>query len=583
MNNWAVVIGVDRYAAPHLNLKGAVRDALSMASFLTEGPDPLVARARVKLLLSRTDGSPAPGPEWAPVEATRKNIVEAFKDVVKKPAGRLFVHFSGHGLMAPGATGGEALLPSDFEPEDPGFSIRLDGIRDYLRISHFDEQFFFIDACRNTPIEGNFNIGQFPVTPDPVEMRPQVQQFVFCGTLRGVAANEDRSHVNDERGVFTEPLLRGLAGEGTAKRYDEDEDAYLVTAGRLLEFLQGEVRRKVIALGLAKEGDVWQKPRLQGEIEKTEMTLVRIAPDRIPEVELRFKVTPPEAAVGARVTVRRELDRQVGPPVGEDTAIALAPRDYRVVVASPDFEPEKPSWGTDLYEDRLLVLPMREAGLELLGPGGGPGGDPGPGGLDCRSGNPLSVVRLLDVRGRLVGVSGDGRLRMEDLQPGVYRAQWIGADGTVMERTVELDEGSHEVVEFDPPAQAPLRLRGVKADGQGIRMVPGRGLRRLTAGVHETRAGGVLLATPVIEGRVTAVSADGEAIVFSGSDAEDLARVEIAERYYRRGLHEAVLALLGGLAEADPMAAMLAGIHGCRWRCTDGSGGGLAGSGRWRC
>ena len=132
MNNWAVVIGVNRYASARLNLKGAVRDALAVAAYLTEGPTPLVEGARLRLLLSRTDDSPNPPGAFDVVEASRKNIV-ATMNIVTKPEGRLLVHFSGHGLMAPGLTGGEAILPTDYDAADPVQSIQIDGIRDYLR------------------------------------------------------------------------------------------------------------------------------------------------------------------------------------------------------------------------------------------------------------------------------------------------------------------------------------------------------------------------------------------------------------------------------------------------------------------
>src|SRR5262249_51344172 len=135
MANWAVVIGVDRYVSPHLNLKGAVRDAIAMAQCLTQGQAPIVERARLKLLLSRTDSSPDPPAGFDVVEASRRNIIAAFRDLVTKTAGRLFVHFSGHGLVAPGLNGGEAILPTEYAADDTVQSVQLEGIRDFLRTS----------------------------------------------------------------------------------------------------------------------------------------------------------------------------------------------------------------------------------------------------------------------------------------------------------------------------------------------------------------------------------------------------------------------------------------------------------------
>src|SRR5262245_19042786 len=124
MGNWAVVVGVDKYAAPHLNLKGEVRDAIAMAEYLLEGPDPIVDDVNhLKLLLSRTDASPTPPPSLPALPATIGNIVNAIKDISRKPGERLYVHFSGHWLMAPGLTGGEAILPEEYQPNLPIFSL----------------------------------------------------------------------------------------------------------------------------------------------------------------------------------------------------------------------------------------------------------------------------------------------------------------------------------------------------------------------------------------------------------------------------------------------------------------------------
>lgn len=338
MGNWAIVIGVDKYAAPHLNLKGAVRDALAMAQYLLEGPSPIVDDPNhLMLLLSRTEASPAPPPPLTATPATMTNIVSAVTDVVRKRGERLFLHFSGHGLMAPGLTGGEAILPEEYQPAMPVLSISLTGVRDFLRTASFDEQFLFIDACRNIPLEGQFNIGQFPVTPKPEDMRPSVKQYVLCATSRGVKANELTAKKNEEGGVFTSALLRGLRGEGAAKVYNVDDDVYQVTAGRLLSFVGGEVRHVVTQLGLASAGEFPQEPRFVGEVSNTDATVVTIPSDRVPRVTLRFSVEPQAAAPSARAHVVGDETPTAGPPIDEHTAIDLPQRDYKVVSDSDGF------------------------------------------------------------------------------------------------------------------------------------------------------------------------------------------------------------------------------------------------------
>lgn len=555
-----MIIGVDGYAAPHLNLKGAVRDALAMARFLTAGAEPLVEPARVKLLLSRTPSSPAPDGAMAAVEATRKNIIEAFRDVAGKPAGRLFVHFSGHGLFAPGLGGGEAILPQDYEPADPGISIRLEGIRDFLRASRFSEQFYFIDACRNTPLDGMFQIGQFPLLPDPAAMRPGVQQYVFCATLRGVKASEDRITPNEERGVFTAPLVEGLAGAGSAKVFDEDAGVYRVTAGRLLRYVRDAVRARVVELGLAEGSEVPQEPRLLGEIGDTEVAIVTIPADRVAAVDLSFAVTPKEAAAQARVAVRRDEEREVGPPVDEAARIALAPRDYRVSVSAAGYVPERPSWRVELFENRRLELAMhKDSGLEAMA-------EAGAAWLRARSAERLSMVRLLDARGQAIA-SGREELRAEALEAGVYRLQWLGPDGTILERSVELAEGAVEDLRFEPPPQVPPLARGLRMrlSGQGVHLIPDGETRPLGTGVHELAlASGVRLAVPVVRSRATVVmeGEGGVAVLFpAGTGRREAARleeVETAQRYFRAGLWEAAIEFaVAASSAADPMPGLI--------------------------
>ncbi|MEZ5403835.1 MAG: caspase family protein [Bryobacteraceae bacterium] len=552
MPDWAIVIGVDRYAAPHLNLKGAVRDALAVARFLTTGSGAPVSPPRLKLLLSRTGDSPDPG-SIPFADATRKNIVEAFRDVVRKPPGRLFVHFSGHGLTAPGITGGEAILPEDYEPADPVFSIRLEGIRDFLRTSKFDQQFFFIDACRNTPLEGDFQIGQFPVAPDPAAMRDSVQQFVFCATLRGVKANEDRSVANDERGVFTEPLLRGLAGEGPAKVFYEDAGEYLVTAGRLLRFVRDEVRARVAALGLDDAGSR-QEPRLLGEMGDTETPVVRLNPSRVADVELRFALDPADAGPQAQVTVRGDVDREAGPPVDGSTVVKLPPRDYRVSIAAPGFASARGSWPVSLYGDRLLELRMRrDSGAELLLGGGGPAG---PAAVRCTSGDPLSLVRFLDSRGHVLAV-GRKELRLENVRPGIYRAVWMGASGETLEHEIAVEPGEQVRWKFHPPPAPAPATRGIRVPpgAEGLRVVPGR-FRKLRPGVHAVAVNGAAVSVPVLPGRVTIVAQDAGVVALAGAAMEV---VETAVRYFAAGLYESAVEFLdAGKPAGDPVALMVA-------------------------
>ncbi len=136
------------------------------------------------------------------------------RDLAGKAAGpddRLYVHFSCHGLSATGLLGGDAVLPADFKTAVPTLSLQIQGLLDYLKTGRFRLQFFFIDACRNVPFAGRFYAGPFPVSPEVTEMKPDVQQFVFAATSRGLRSNEDR----------TRPRRGDAAGDGSGARRTE--------------------------------------------------------------------------------------------------------------------------------------------------------------------------------------------------------------------------------------------------------------------------------------------------------------------------------------------------------------------------
>jgi Caspase domain len=556
--NWAIVIGIDRYAdAAHLNLKGGVRDALAMADFLTGAPRPLVEPTRLRLLLSSTASSPSPSTLLSGVameEANRINVCNAIKDVARKQpdGGRLFVHFSGHGLVGPGLNGGDAILPSDYHPDDPVRSISLEGIRDFLRTSLFDEQFFFIDACRNTPLPGLFNIGQFPVTPTPEQMRPAVQQFVFCATLRGVAALEDRRTPNDERGAFSGSLLRGLRGERDAKTFDDDQQIYLVTVGSLLGFLGREVEKTVAELKLPglPDGTQPQEPRLLGDMASVEAIIVEMAASDVPPVNLTFGILPDDAAATAEIVVRRETDLRSGPPISPATVVAVPPRDYRVIAMADGFRPFRPSLRVDAYEDKKVTIEFAldtTDGDILLAPISGE-----PSELALVSSDPNAIVRVIGQAGKVIA-AGRERVTMFDLPDGSYRGQLILPDGILIERMIELAGGAGEHTIAAPARpRTPtvlLTIEKTEADAERRPVVFELDSRSLGGDARATTQVNVPL--PVFDGWFTRLhvlrapdsrlSVNALFVRPTGIDPEKAQRLLTAQQYYGAGLFDAAI------------------------------------------
>ena len=116
MSDWAIVIGVDRYAASaSWTLRGAVRDAVAMREWLLSSDGVNVAPDHLTLLLA-----PVPGlnPLVDFIPATHDNILKAITDLLNKSnkqGDRFFFHFSGHGLsIKDNLSWKQGILASDF-------------------------------------------------------------------------------------------------------------------------------------------------------------------------------------------------------------------------------------------------------------------------------------------------------------------------------------------------------------------------------------------------------------------------------------------------------------------------------------
>ena len=230
--NWALVVGIDRYWSDRAALRGAVRDALTMREWLLDTSGGGVPRENLVLVLGPRDGE-QPGVEY--VDATKDKIMVAVNDLMTLSGGkgdRFFFYYAGHGLTARVSGRDEsALVASDFNAVNTDNSIALRSLWEFFETTQFADQFFFVDACRNIPWNGEreFEIGRWTLPRSRDAGVPPVQQFILYATSPGLkAAEEDdwerarrvhrRAAARPRRqgrrqGVVVEPrLLRGALG-----------------------------------------------------------------------------------------------------------------------------------------------------------------------------------------------------------------------------------------------------------------------------------------------------------------------------------------------------------------------------------
>jgi uncharacterized caspase-like protein len=272
MANWAVVVGVDRYWRKDACLKGAVNDALNFTEWLVASGE--VPNQNVFLLLGPDDDRPLPRQALRP---TRDNIIQLIDRLALKSGSageRLYFYYAGHGL----STGGrlqQALLPENFTDRDTQQSFSLESLRDYYATTQFREQFFFIDACRNVPWEGEFKIGEWPRPQQRPAGAAAPQQFVFLATSPGVKAVE-LLEAGNERGAFSDALLRAVRGE--AKVWDEATKQHVVRVSDALSFIQRIVADRRLAID-ASIRDLIQIPRSDGEHDAGADPVIAVIPE----------------------------------------------------------------------------------------------------------------------------------------------------------------------------------------------------------------------------------------------------------------------------------------------------------------
>jgi uncharacterized caspase-like protein len=261
MANWAIIIGINHYQARDACLKGGVRDALRMRDWLRDGA--AVPKANQLLLLGQCPEERRL-PEAQTVPVTRRVTEEFFERLIQRSGGegeRLFFYFSGHGLSArENYDDDDAIVLSDYsDAYTEGSSLGLNSIFQYFRATSFRDQFFFIDACRNMPFEGEFRIGHvMPRTRDPGQ--PPVQQFRCFATSPGVQAREI-GEVGAERAAFTEVLLDGLNGKGSAKQWDQHAEKYVVRWDGLFRYVEQTMEGKKVSVSGQAAQQLFQVPQ----------------------------------------------------------------------------------------------------------------------------------------------------------------------------------------------------------------------------------------------------------------------------------------------------------------------------------
>ena len=448
-SRWAIVIGVDEYHDDRLRLDGAVRDALSFKRWVTSPEGGGVPTANCRLLLGRRADDRGRGK--ADVEPTKANLVKTLNKVVAAAeaaggAEQLYVYFSGHGITADLAGREESAIALPyFTVEHTDHSVAVRSLAEHLETTPFQDQFLFIDACRNQP-EHPTEIGRWPIPRRRDPGRPPVQQFILYATAPGRTALQV-GWPDESVGAFTEVLMQGLAGNEQAKAWSWDRNCYEVRWERLARYVNHRMREKrhTTSSGGAAPPEGWpiqipQDAGSRGVADRDrDACLASYGRNRFGDVELTLELRADAPVDEAEVTVLDAL----GTPVlvralkvpNATVTVPLPPRTYAARVVTPDQRVGTVKAPIELYD----VLTDR---IELRTLDGTPPvvprlGDRPKGTIEVLAHDPLSTAEVRDESGRMIALCQGGEKLEEN--PGFYRVRHLRPERAVgVEPAIEV-------------------------------------------------------------------------------------------------------------------------------------------------
>jgi tetratricopeptide (TPR) repeat protein len=249
-NNWAVVIGINKYWSRSSNLSGSVADALRMREWLLCADGGAVTPNRLSLFLAPMESEIIP-PGITFKDATNLNISEVFPAIERRSGDRLFFYFAGHGIIDPRNYQDDAqlLIPTDCSPRRPNNVLPLLDIVNFCKHAKFSEQFFISDACRTPWLEKNLVFSNFLYFPK--RSSKKVNQFILYSTSTNSPAYD---------GIFTRVLLKGLSGDGDSKKWDPTTEQYTVTFNSLFDYVTAQLPKLQIARRGGESGGIDGRP-----------------------------------------------------------------------------------------------------------------------------------------------------------------------------------------------------------------------------------------------------------------------------------------------------------------------------------
>lgn len=276
--------------------------------------------------------------------ATAEDIQTAIleiKDKGQNATEEFYFFFSGHGFsFVYDGTRSDMLIASDFKSTalSGGVCLNLDKSVYWMR-QHLGpgRHYYFVDACRNVLDETRIRPGGLLLPSNP-QSSEEASTYVLQSANQGGVAAAD--------GVFSDVLVSGLRGKGSAKTWDDRyDDAMVVRYDSLRKHMQDTLKPREIYGTFAG---------VQGP-EDAVFTTLRPVPTATCTVELDDAVA---TAGGTIVCVGRRHATPLRILVaGKSTSVQLAPDRYRVSFETGGNVTAGPV-SIEIYDDTKLQLPV---------------------------------------------------------------------------------------------------------------------------------------------------------------------------------------------------------------------------------
>ncbi|HKI37981.1 MAG TPA: caspase family protein [Gemmataceae bacterium] len=213
-DDYAIVVGVDRYSADIPQLQGSVNDANLFQQWLTHPAGGGLPVANVSLFPSPAVGALQPVKDQVE-DAIGRFVVDALNG--KPPKRRIYLYFSGHGMTPRGDSDECALLMANATQLFLGRCVPgRRAARSLRNPALFAEVVLLMDCCRE--VTGSAEaVLSFPDQADPTAAQNVRWLYGFATKWSALAAARQLPHPLDVgapplwHGVFTHAVLEGLS------------------------------------------------------------------------------------------------------------------------------------------------------------------------------------------------------------------------------------------------------------------------------------------------------------------------------------------------------------------------------------